>query len=93
MIHTLLALACLLLVPAGRPAAAEPSEAHKEFHEMDGDKNGRLSKEEFTRWYPVKVWKDVDKNGDDEVGVVEYVPVREGLSQHRRREARDAEAK
>ncbi len=67
--------------------------ADEEFARMDQNKDGKLSQEEFVRWYPVKVWKKADGDGDGYVQETEWIPVREGLAQYRRQEARDAEVK
>lgn len=62
-----------------------------EFSKMDKNGDGRVSKEEFLRWYPVEVWRKVDAPGKGYIKETEWIPVRESLRQYRRQEARDAE--
>lgn len=63
------------------------------FQEMDRDKDGKLSREEFVNWYPVKVWKKADADGDGYVQETEWLPVREDLSRYQRQGAGGAEVK
>ena len=84
-------LLSLFAMAAAMPGAARAGDA--EFVGMDHDKDGQVSREEFLRWYPVKVWKKADANGDGYVQETEWIPVREGLSQYKRQTARDAEVK
>jgi len=66
--------------------------ADAEFDRMDTDKDGKVTREEFLRWYPVEVWKKVDGKGKGYIEETEWIPVRESLAQYRRQQARDAEA-
>ncbi len=81
----------LFAMTAAMPGLVRAADA--EFEGMDRDKDGKVSQEEFLRWYPVKVWKKADADGDGYVQETEWIPVREGLSQYKRQTARDAEVK
>jgi hypothetical protein len=67
--------------------------ADAEFERLDRDKDGRVSQEEFLRWYPVEAWKKVDGQGKGSIEETEWIPVRESVKQYRRQQARDAEVK
>ncbi len=93
MLRMMLAITALSLffTAAVMPGAALATD--EDFKQLDHDKDGKVSQEEFLRWYPVKVWKKADANGDGYVQETEWVPVRESLSHYKRQEARDAEVK
>ncbi|WP_428560277.1 MAG: hypothetical protein ACP59X_16200 [Solidesulfovibrio sp. DCME] len=61
-----------------------------EFGRLDRNKDGKVSKQEFMRWYPVTVWKRVDGAGKGYVTETEWVPVRESVAKYKREKARDA---
>lgn len=88
MVRTIVLAAALSLGALAGLAQATDAE----FAQMDKDGNGRVSREEFLRWYPVEVWKKVDPAGKGYVEETEWIPVRESLRQYRRQQARDAEA-
>lgn len=93
MLRVMLAIAALSLfvLASALPDAALAADA--EFSALDHDKDGKVSHEEFLRWYPVKVWKKADADGDGYVQETEWVPVRESISHYKSQEARDAEVK
>lgn len=61
-----------------------------EFRHLDRNKDGKVSKKEFLRWYPVTVWKRVDGTGKGYVTETEWIPVRESVAKYKREKARDA---
>jgi hypothetical protein len=73
------------------PGIAFPAGA--EFDRMDWNKDGKVTQEEFLRWYPVEVWKKVDGTGKGYVSETEWIPVRESVAKYKREKARDARVK
>lgn len=88
MVRTIMLAAAVALAALSSPAFAGDAE----FAQMDKDGNGRVTREEFLRWYPVEVWKKVDAAGKGYIEETQWIPVREGVRQYRRQQARDAEA-
>lgn len=83
----LLGLAALVVLLGLSGTALAADIKHPEFKEADIDNNGKISKKEFIRWYPVEIWAMADKNRDGYIVATEWVAVKEKLSDLKREDA------